>query len=142
MKDRPRELNETKLAGLIDMDSEFKGELTFKGSFRIEGTFKGTITSDSLLVIGERGKVEADVKVGQLVINGEIRGTLQATDRVEVHDKGRVFGTILAPTLVVEEGAYIEATCQTKGAGKPAASATTGLSATAGSAAGKEPGAA
>jgi cytoskeletal protein CcmA (bactofilin family) len=115
MKDKPRELNETKLAGLIDVESEFKGDLTFKGSFRIEGTFKGTIASDSLLVIGERGKVEADVKVGQLVINGEIRGTLQATERVEIHDKGRVFGTILTPRLVVEEGAYLEATCQTKG---------------------------
>jgi cytoskeletal protein CcmA (bactofilin family) len=126
MKDRPRELNETKLAGIIDQESEFKGELTFKGSFRIEGTFKGTINSDSLLVIGERGKVEADVKVGQLVINGEIRGTLQATERVEVHDKGRVFGTILAPTLVVEEGAYLEATCQTKGSPRPGSSATTG----------------
>jgi cytoskeletal protein CcmA (bactofilin family) len=115
MKDRPRELNETKLAGLIDMDSEFKGELTFKGSFRIEGTFKGTIISDSLLVVGEKGKVEADVKVGQLIINGEIRGTLEATDRIEIHDKGRVFGTLLTPTLVVEEGAYLEAACQTKG---------------------------
>jgi cytoskeletal protein CcmA (bactofilin family) len=121
MKDKPRELNESKLAGLIDMDSEFKGDLTFRGSFRIEGVFKGTITSDALLVVGERGKVEADVKVGQLVINGEIRGTLQASERVEVHDKGRVFGTILAPTLVVEEGAYLEATCQTKGAAKAAA---------------------
>ncbi|HDT14101.1 MAG TPA: polymer-forming cytoskeletal protein [Candidatus Aminicenantes bacterium] len=118
MKDKPRELNETKLAGLIDMESDFKGDLTFKGSFRIEGNFKGTINSDALLVVGERGKVEADVKVGQLVINGEIRGTLQATERIEVHDKGRVFGTILAPTLIVEEGAYIEATCQTKGAAK------------------------
>ncbi|OGD14741.1 MAG: hypothetical protein A2W20_06710 [Candidatus Aminicenantes bacterium RBG_16_66_30] len=120
MKDRPRELNETKLAGLIDMESEFKGDLTFKGSFRIEGTFKGTINSDSLLVVGERGKVEADVKVGQLVINGEVRGTLQASERIEVHNKGRVFGTLLTPTLVVEEGAYLEATCQTKGAAGPA----------------------
>ena len=120
MKDRPRELNETKLAGLIDMESEFKGDLIFKGSFRIEGTFKGTINSDSLLVVGERGKVEADIKVGQLVINGEIRGTLQASERIEVHNKGRVFGTLLTPTLVVEEGAYLEATCQTKGAAGPA----------------------
>jgi cytoskeletal protein CcmA (bactofilin family) len=120
MKDKPRELNETRLAGLIDVESEFKGDLSFKGSFRIEGYFKGTINSDSLLVVGERGKVEADVKVGQLVINGEIRGTLQATDRIEVHDKGRVFGTLLTPTLVVEEGAYLEATCQTKGAVKAA----------------------
>ncbi len=120
MKDRPRELNETKLAGLIDMESEFKGDLTFKGSFRIEGNFKGTINSDSLLVVGERGKVEADVKVGQLVINGEVRGTLQASERIEVHNKGRVFGTLLTPTLVVEEGAYLEASCQTKGAAAPA----------------------
>lgn len=123
MKDKPREFNETKLAGLIDVDSEFKGDLTFKGSFRIEGYFKGTINSDSLLVIGERGKVEADVKVGQLVINGEIRGTLHATEKVEIHNKGRVFGTILSPILYVEEGAYLEATCQTKGPAKTAPAA-------------------
>ena len=123
MKDRPREMNETKLAGLIDQDSEFRGDLSFKGSFRIEGYFKGTINSESLLVIGERGKVEADVKVGQLVINGEIRGTLQAAERVEIHNKGRVSGTILTPTLVVEEGAAIEATCQTKPVGREPADA-------------------
>ncbi len=121
MKDRPRELNETKLAGLIDVESEFKGDLIFKGSFRIEGSFKGTINSDALLVVGERGKVEAEIKVGSLVINGEVRGTLQATERIEVHNKGRVFGTLLTPTLVVEEGAYLEASCQTKGTAKPAA---------------------
>jgi cytoskeletal protein CcmA (bactofilin family) len=116
MKDKPREMNETKLAGLIDMESEFKGDLTFKGSFRIEGRFKGTITSDALLVIGEKGKVEADIKVGQLVINGEIHGHLQANDRIEIHDKGRVFGTILTPRLIVEEGAHLDATCQTQAA--------------------------
>jgi cytoskeletal protein CcmA (bactofilin family) len=123
MKDKPRELNESKLAGLIDMESEFKGDLTFKGSFRIEGQFKGTITSDSLLVIGEKGKVEADVKVGQLIINGEIRGHLQATERIEIHDKGRVYGTVLSPRLIVEEGAFLEATCQTQPTTAPAAPA-------------------
>jgi cytoskeletal protein CcmA (bactofilin family) len=114
MKDKPREMNEVKLAGLMDMESEFTGDLVFKGSFRIEGHFKGTIKSDSLLVVGERGKVEADIKVGQLVINGEIRGQLQATDRVEIHSKGRVFGSVTTPRLVVEEGAFLEATCQTQ----------------------------
>jgi cytoskeletal protein CcmA (bactofilin family) len=120
MKDKPREFDESQIAGLIDVGSEFKGELSFKGSFRIEGTFKGTILSDSLLIIGERGKVEADIKVGQVIVNGEIRGTIEARDRVEVHDKGRVFGTILAPKLIVEEGAFLEANCQTTGRGAPA----------------------
>jgi cytoskeletal protein CcmA (bactofilin family) len=120
MKDKPRELNESRLAGLIDQESEFRGDLIFKGSFRIEGYLKGTITSDALLIVGEKGKVEADVKVGQLVVNGEVRGTLQAAERVEIHEKGRVFGTILSPKLVVEEGAYLEATCQTQAAPQPA----------------------
>jgi cytoskeletal protein CcmA (bactofilin family) len=113
MKDKPKETDEARLAGLIDMESEFKGDLTFKGSFRIEGFFKGTITSNSLLIIGEKGRVEADIKVGQLVINGEIHGNLQASERIEIHEKGRVFGTVTTPRLVVEEGAFLDATCQT-----------------------------
>lgn len=113
MKEKEREILDSKIAGLIDQGTELKGELSFKGSFRIEGTFKGTITSDSILIVGERGKVEADVRAGQVIINGEIRGNIQAAERVEVHGKGRVFGTVQSPKLVVEEGAYLEATCQT-----------------------------
>lgn len=113
MKDKKREILDSKIAGLIDQGTEMKGDLTFKGSFRIEGNFKGTVISDSLLIIGERGKVEADVKVGQIIINGEVKGNIQAFDKVEIHNKGRVFGTIQTPRLIVEEGAYLEANCQT-----------------------------
>lgn len=130
MKDKPREVDENKLAGLIDQESEFNGELRFKGSFRIEGVFKGSIISDSLLVIGEKGNVEAEIDVGQLVVNGEVHGTLQAKDKIEIHSKGRVYGKIITPHLVIDEGAFLDATCQTQetyakvkpeGEGKPAA---------------------
>jgi len=113
-KEKIREIVEdSRLAGLIDQGTELKGELNFKGSFRIEGYFQGKIFSDSMLIVGERGKVEADVRVGQLIINGEIKGNLQAKEKVEIHNKGRVFGTLITPRLVVEEGAYLEASCQT-----------------------------
>lgn len=111
-KEKKREYDEHKITGFFDKDTEFNGELTFKGSFRIDGHFKGTINSDSMLVIGEQGKVEADVKIGYMVISGEIKGTIRATDRVEVQSHGRVIGTIIAPTLVVQEGAFLEANCQ------------------------------
>jgi cytoskeletal protein CcmA (bactofilin family) len=118
MKDKEKEkeretMDESRLAGLIDHGTELKGELNFKGSFRIEGYFQGKIFSDSMLIIGEKGKVEADIKVGQLIINGEIRGNLQGKDRIEVHNRGRVYGTLVTPRLVVEEGAFLEANCQT-----------------------------
>jgi len=111
-KEKKKEYDEHKITGFFDKDTEFNGELTFKGSFRIDGHFKGTINSDSMLVIGEQGKVEADIKIGYLVISGEAKGTIRATDKVEIQSHGRVIGTIIAPTLIVQEGAFLEANCQ------------------------------
>jgi len=111
-KDKKRDYDEHRMTGFFDKDTEFRGELTFKGSFRIDGRFKGSIVSDSMLVIGDQGIVEADVKVGCLVINGEIKGTMQAVDKVEIHGRARVFGTIISPKMIVDEGALIEAKCQ------------------------------
>ncbi|MFQ5721181.1 MAG: polymer-forming cytoskeletal protein [Candidatus Aminicenantales bacterium] len=113
MKDKKREIDENKITGFFDKDTEFKGDLNFKGTFRIDGRFKGKIDSDSILIIGDNGKVDADIKIGYLVINGEIKGNIQASEKVEINSKGRVLGTIIAPKLVVEEGAYLEANCQT-----------------------------
>ncbi len=112
MKDKKREYEENKITGFFDKDTEFKGDLSFKGSFRIDGYFKGTVNSESMLVIGEQAKVEADIKIGYIVISGEIKGTIRATDRVEIHNTGRVMGTIITPKLAVQEGAYLEANCQ------------------------------
>jgi len=113
MKERRREFDEAKITGFFDKETEIKGDLTFKGSFRIDGRFKGKIDSDSMLTIGESGKVEADIKIGYIVIEGEIKGTVQASEKVEVHSNGRVIGTIISPKLIIEEGAYLEANCQT-----------------------------
>ena len=113
MKERRKEFEEDKITGFFDKDTEIKGDLSFKGSFRIDGRFKGKIDSDSMLVIGESGKVDADIKIGYIAIDGEVKGNIQATERVEIHSNGRVIGTITTPKLVIEEGAYLEATCQT-----------------------------
>jgi cytoskeletal protein CcmA (bactofilin family) len=113
MKEKKKEISEDKMTGFFDKDTVIKGDLSFKGSFRIDGHFKGKIDSDSLLIIGEKGKVEADVKIGYIIINGEIKGNIQAKDKVEINSLGRVVGTIITPKLIVEEGAYLEVNCQT-----------------------------
>jgi cytoskeletal protein CcmA (bactofilin family) len=113
MKDKKREIEESKITGFFDKDTEIKGDLNFKGTFRIDGRFKGKIDSKSILIIGDSGKVDADIKIGHLIINGEIKGNIQATEKVEINANGRVFGTIVSPKLMVEEGAYLEANCQT-----------------------------
>ena len=113
MEDRKRELDENKMTGFLDKDTHIEGDLSFKGSFRIDGSFKGTIDSESTLIVGENGKIEAEIKVGYIVVNGEIKGNIQAKEKVEINSTGRVIGSVTAPKLVVEEGAYLETSCQT-----------------------------
>jgi cytoskeletal protein CcmA (bactofilin family) len=113
MKEKKREIEEGKISGFFDKDTEIKGDLRFKGTFRVDGRFKGKVDSESILIIGDSGKVEADIKIGQLIVNGEIKGNIQASEKVEVNSNGRIFGTIVTPKLAVEEGAYLEANCQT-----------------------------
>lgn len=105
-------IDENKLTGFFDKDTEIKGDLSFEGSFRIDGRFIGKIDSDSVLIVGENGKVDADIKIGNIIINGEVKGTIQAKEKVEINASGRVIGTVITPKLAVEEGAYLEANCQ------------------------------
>jgi cytoskeletal protein CcmA (bactofilin family) len=113
MKEKKREIDETNITGFFDKNTKINGELEFKGSFRIDGYFQGKINSESILIVGKNGKVEADIKVGNVIISGETKGNIHAKEKVEIHSSGRVFGNIISPKLSIEEGAYLEANCQT-----------------------------
>lgn len=113
MKEKHRDIDDIKITGFFDKDTTINGDLSFQGSFRIDGDFKGNIQSDSVLIIGENGKVEADIHIAHIVIDGEVEGNIRASERVEINSNGRVKGTILTPKLVIEEGAFLEANCQT-----------------------------
>ena len=90
------------LNGFLDRGARLEGALSFDDVFRIDGQFKGTITSDAELVVGEGGIVEGEVRVARLAVSGTIKGSVHAKERVELHAGARVFADIHTPTLVVE----------------------------------------
>ena len=63
------------------------------------------ISESGTLTIGDSGQVEAQVAVGVCVIYGTVRGDLSAKARVEIRKTGRVYGDVITPVLLVEEGA-------------------------------------
>lgn len=102
----------TKMSGFLDKDTEFVGDIKFKDNFRIDGVFKGKILSGNELIVGETGDVDADVEVHSLSINGRVKGSLKAKDRIEIFSKARVSGTLVTPNLVIEDGAFFQGSCQ------------------------------
>jgi cytoskeletal protein CcmA (bactofilin family) len=102
----------TKISGFIDHDTEIIGDIKFKENFRIDGVFKGKILSGKGLIIGETAEVEADIEVESLTINGRLKGSVKAKERIEIFSKGRVIGTVTTPKLTIEEGAFFQGSCQ------------------------------
>jgi len=49
--------------------------------------------------------LQADVEAGAIVIEGEVKGNLNANDRVELKASARYEGDLHASKLVVDEGA-------------------------------------
>lgn len=97
-----------KTVTFLGKDTKFEGKLTFRGSIRIDGHFKGEITADGNLIVGEEGFVEANIRVSYIVIRGEIRGNIHAHQRVDIRVPGKVFGNIQAPAVVMDDGVIFE----------------------------------
>ena len=93
----------------LGKDTKFEGILNFNGTVRIDGHFKGEITStEGNLIVGEFGMIDADIHVSQIIISGEIRGNIIAEHKIDIQPQGKVFGNIQAPTLSIQEGAILE----------------------------------
>jgi len=112
------------LTAFIDEGSEIEGKFTFNGTVMMNGKFSGEINSSDSLIIGEKGIVNATVRAGVVLINGEVIGNVLATERVELRGTARVYGDVEAPVIVVEEGVHFEGHCKnTKGQSADVASA-------------------
>src|SRR3954453_12740599 len=79
---------------ILGPESTFEGKLVFDGTVRIDGTFKGEVRTEDIMVIGQSARVEAQVYVGSFIINGEVIGDITAKQSVEIHAPGKVRGNI------------------------------------------------
>lgn len=92
--------------GWIGRGIEVTGDIVFSDRLQIDGKVSGKLSSESgTLVIGEMGTVEAQLDVGICIIQGTLHGNLIARSKVEIRKTGRVNGDLVAPVLLVEEGA-------------------------------------
>ena len=115
---------------LLGRGAAFEGKLTFEGTVRIDGRFKGEVFSDDVLVIGEGAQVEAQIDVGEVIIQGTVVGNITAKRSIEIHAPGRVKGDLHTPSLQIDKGvifegrSFMEGLAKERPATAPAAAAT------------------
>jgi cytoskeletal protein CcmA (bactofilin family) len=106
-----RRETEDEIISILSEGVEISGELTFNHGLRVDGIIKGKVRSDAFLVIGSKGRVEAEANVCRISINGEFRGVVHASDRIEIHKEGKVYGDVYTPCLIIEAGGLFEGKC-------------------------------
>lgn len=108
-----RDIKEGTLSGFVGGGTDVTGEANFKAMMRVDGHFSGRITSSSgTLIVGNNGKVDANIEVAVAVIHGNINGDIIATQRLELGRAAKVNGNIQTPSLVIEQGAIFEGSCK------------------------------
>ena len=90
---------------ILGPDASFKGELTFDKGMRLHGKLEGKINTPGRLHIAKEAKMHADVDAGAIIIEGDVKGNLTASDRIELKQTAHYEGDLRATKLVVDEGA-------------------------------------
>lgn len=97
---------------LIGEGTRIEGNIMFGGGMRIDGQVRGNVTSSSsepsTLVIGERGRIDGEIRVSHLVVKGVVEGPLYAAEFVELEATSRVTGDVYYKTLEMHPGSVVD----------------------------------
>ena len=100
-----------RIDSLIGAGTVVNGNVTFTGGLRIDGQVHGNVVAansePSTLVISEQAKVDGEIRVSHMVINGTVNGPVVANDYLELQPKARVIGDVTYKTLEMHVGAVI-----------------------------------
>lgn len=108
-KKKPR--STAHIDSLIGQNTEIRGDVVFSGGLHVDGTVKGSVIAaqgeDSLLTLSERGTIEGEVKVPNVVVNGTVIGDVHAEGHVELASQARVHGNVYYSLIEMAMGAEV-----------------------------------
>ncbi|HWR39222.1 MAG TPA: polymer-forming cytoskeletal protein [Patescibacteria group bacterium] len=105
---------------LLGKDTTIKGTILAKGTLRIDGNVEGDVTTSGDIVVGETGKLVAQIKARSATVAGTINGNLDIQEKLELLSSARLDGDIKVGKLIIGEGAVFHGACEMRNAGSGA----------------------
>jgi cytoskeletal protein CcmA (bactofilin family) len=96
---------------LIGAKAEIKGDIVFTGGLRIDGKVKGNVTAvgegNSTLVLSEHAVIQGSVTVPHIISNGQIKGNVRASERIELQSRAEIAGDVFYKVIEMAQGAIV-----------------------------------
>jgi cytoskeletal protein CcmA (bactofilin family) len=106
MWEKKKHIEDTK--AFLGKGAEFVGKLIFNGNVRIDGDFQGEIFGQGSVDVGEGALVKANIVVHSVYIGGEVQGSIEVKEKINIHSTGKFFGDVRTPVFIMEEGALFD----------------------------------
>ena len=96
---------------LIGPKTRINGDVDFTGGLHLDGYINGNVKGDSnegtFLSVSEHGCIEGSVIAPNVILNGIVKGDIEAGERVELGAKARVLGNVHYTIIETAVGAQI-----------------------------------
>lgn len=103
---------QSRIDSLIGAGTRIEGNISFAGGLRVDGEIQGNVTAlsdqPSTLVLSEQARIDGEIRVSHLVVNGSINGPVHATEFLELQSRSRVKGDVHYNSLEMHLGAIVE----------------------------------
>ena len=103
---------QNRIDSLIGAGTKIEGNISFTGGLRVDGEVQGNVSATpdhpSILVVSEHARIEGEIRVSHLVVNGSLNGPVFATDTLELQGNARLRGDVHYNTLEMHLGAIVE----------------------------------
>jgi len=102
----------SRLDTLIGNGTILEGTLTSRESICIEGTVRGKVLCEGSVIVGPKGRVDADIYAETVLVGGEVNGNIVSKSKLEITTNGKLRGDIKTGSLIIAEGVLFEGKCQ------------------------------
>ena len=83
------------------------GELTSGEDITVQGRVNGqVVVKDAVLTIGEQAELRADVRGARVLVKGHLKGSIVASERIELAPSAAVEGSLSANRVVLSDGTH------------------------------------
>lgn len=108
---RRRKMPTTRIDSLVGHNTELRGDIKFMGGLHVDGVVMGNVLADghssALLTVSEHGRIEGDVRVPNIVLNGIVVGDVYASEHIELAPNARVTGNVVYGLIEMAMGAEV-----------------------------------
>jgi cytoskeletal protein CcmA (bactofilin family) len=97
-----------RMAASVGQTMRFTGNIHSDEELYFDGELEGTLEVSERLTIGPNGRVKANVKAKDLVVQGSIQGNVEAVDRIVIMNGASIVGDVKTAGIVIDDGAFFK----------------------------------